>query len=641
MTKPAFALLLALFVLVGCGGTERAVVPVDVSHIEPPNPYATSDAESLAPSDAVPDWAADAVFYQLFPERFRNGDPTNDPTRASLEFPIERVPESWAVTPWTSDWYARADWETARGDDFYDDGVFDRRYGGDLQGVIDRLDYLDSLGVNAIYFNPVFYARSLHKYDGNSFHHVDPYFGPDPDGDLALMAAETSDPETWHWTAADRLFLDLIREAHARGIRVVIDGVFNHTGRDFFAFEDLRRNQAASPYADWYIVERWDDPATEEDEFEYKGWWGVHTLPEFADTPDGADLHPGPKAYVFDATARWMDPDGDGDPSDGIDGWRLDVANEVPIKFWTDWNAFLRQINPDVYTVTELWDEAEEFLRVGGFSATMNYHGFAYPVKGFLIDGTLAPSAFARMLDERRADYPEPVQFALQNLVDSHDTDRLASMIVNAPDGEYVNAGRFDYDVGERVSPRNTDAYDVRAPNERERELQRLVALMQMTYAGAPMVYYGTEAGMWGADDPDDRKPMVWPDLEYDDECADPLGRDRACDRVAFDHELFGFYQDVIALRTGSPALRRGSFDVLLADDERDLFAFSRAVGGETMVVVMNRSDEAHGLRVEKPAAGSYRLAFATTDGPVRVQEDATGLILELPARTGIVLRAE
>jgi len=654
MTKSAFAFLLAFSVLVGCGGTERAVVPVDVSHVEPPNPYASEEVKPidvhaagepidgpLFLSGTVPDWAADAVFYQLFPERFRNGDPSNDPTRASLEFPVERVPGSWAVTPWTSDWYARAGWETARGEDFYEDGVFDRRYGGDLQGVIDQLDYLDSLGVNALYFNPVFYARSLHKYDGNSFHHIDPYFGPDPEGDLALMATETSDPATWHWTAADRLFLDLVREAHARGIRVVIDGVFNHTGRDFFAFEDLRRNQAASPYADWYIVEAFDDPATPEDEFAYKGWWGVHTLPEFADTPDGADLHPGPKAYVFDATARWMDPDGDGDPSDGIDGWRLDVANEVPIRFWTDWNAFLRDINPDVYTVTELWEEAEEFLRVGGFSATMNYHGFAYPVKGFLIDGTLAPSAFARMLDERREDYPEPVQRALQNLVDSHDTDRLASMIVNTGRPPYESPERFDYDWGGRVSPRGGHDYDVRKPDEREREIQRLVALMQMTYVGAPMVYYGTEAGMWGADDPDDRKPMVWPDLDYDDECADPLGRERTCDPVAFDHELFAFYRDAIALRTGSPALRHGSFDVLLADDERDLLAFSRALEGETMVVVMNRSDEAHGLRVEKPAAGSYALAFATTDGPVRVQEDAAGLILELPARTGIVLRAE
>src|SRR5690606_33264835 len=192
MTKSAFAFLLAFSVLVGCGGTERAVVPVDVSHVEPPNPYASEEVKPidvhaagepidgpLFLSGTVPDWAADAVFYQLFPERFRNGDPSNDPTRASLEFPVERVPGSWAVTPWTSDWYARAGWETARGEDFYEDGVFDRRYGGDLQGVIDQLDYLDSLGVNALYFNPVFYARSLHKYDGNSFHHIDPYFGPD------------------------------------------------------------------------------------------------------------------------------------------------------------------------------------------------------------------------------------------------------------------------------------------------------------------------------------------------------------------------------------------------------------------------------------------------------------------------------
>src|SRR5690606_33413491 len=156
----------------------------------------------ISPEDRVPDWAKDAVFYQIFPERFRNGDPTNDPTRASLETPIDRVPESWALTPWTSDWSDRADWEKARGGDFYEDGDFDRRYGGDLQGVLDKLDYLRDLGINTIYFNPVFYARSLHKYDGNTFHHIDPHFGPDPAGDFALMDTETSDPSTWQWTAA-------------------------------------------------------------------------------------------------------------------------------------------------------------------------------------------------------------------------------------------------------------------------------------------------------------------------------------------------------------------------------------------------------------------------------------------------------
>lgn len=222
----------------------------------------------------VPDWAADAVWYQIFPERFWNGDPTNDPTRELLEYPpaLPEAPPSWRISPWTGDWYARDDWEREMGDDFYESyAVFHRRYGGDLQGVIDRLDYLQELGITAIYFNPVFYARSLHKYDGNTYHHIDPYFGPDPEGDLALMAQETEDPNTWHWTAADSLFLRLIREAHARGIRVIIDGVFNHTGRDFFAFADLRRRQQDSPYKDWYIVYSFDDPATPDtNEFDYE-----------------------------------------------------------------------------------------------------------------------------------------------------------------------------------------------------------------------------------------------------------------------------------------------------------------------------------------------------------------------------------
>ncbi|MEP0547788.1 MAG: glycoside hydrolase family 13 protein [Rhodothermales bacterium] len=649
-------LTLALALLVGCAGSdEMSAVPVEVAAVEAApetpamdesmmeKPVMESGSEAALRSNPnVPAWAADAVFYQLFPERFRNGDVTNDPTRASLETPLDRIPANWAVTPWTSDWYARADWETVRGDDFYEDGVFDRRYGGDLQGVIDKLDYLKDLGINTIYFNPVFYARSLHKYDGNSFHHVDPHFGPDPAGDFALMATETSDPATWHHTEADKLFYRLLDEAHARGLRVIIDGVFNHTGRDFFAFENLRTEQAASPYTDWYVVESFDDPATPEDEFAYAGWWGVETLPEFADTADGTDLHPGPKEYVFDATARWHDPNGDGDPSDGIDGWRLDVANEVPVKFWTDWNAHVRELNPEAYTVTEIWEEADEFVRVGGFSATMNYHGFAFPVKGFLIDGTAPASAFAEMLNERREEYPEAVQYALQNLVDSHDTDRVASMIVNAdPDEAYAAPDRWDYDWTGRVSPRGGYDYDVRRPSPDQREIQRLVALMQMTYVGPPMIYYGTEAGMWGADDPDDRKPMVWADLAYDDECADPLGRKRACDEVAFDADLFAFHKEAIALRNESDALRHGDFRVLLADDERAVFAFARTRPDEAVVVVLNRSDEAHSVRVPVPVAGTYALTFATTKGPGRVQQDAEALLLDIPARTGLVLTRE
>lgn len=568
------------------------------------------------PESTVPGWAADAVFYQIFPERFRNGDPSNDPTRASLEFP-ERAPATWAISPWTGDWYAQADWEKEMGD-FYA-SVFHRRYGGDLQGVIDRLDYLRDLGINTLYFNPVFYARSMHKYDGNTFHHIDPYFGPDPEGDFALMAQETSDPATWQWTAADRLFLDLLRESHARGLRVVIDGVFNHTGRDFFAFADLRENQQDSPYTDWYIVEAYDDPATEADEFQYQGWWGVETLPEFADNADGTDLHPAPKQYIFDATVRWMDPDGDGDPSDGIDGWRLDVANMVPTGFWADWNAHVRSLNPAAYTVSEVWEDAADFLVAGGFSATMNYHGFAYPVKGFLVDGRLTASGFAAQLNERREEYPEAMQPALQNLIDSHDTDRLASMIANRDTYDaYLQPDRYDYDWGERVSPYH--GYLTRAPNATDRQIQRLVLAFQMTYVGAPMIYYGTEAGMWGADDPDDRMPMVWRDRTYEDQALDPFGRARPVDPVRFEEDVFDAYQQWIALRHRYPALRHGSFEVTTTDDAAQTLGFVRAHEGQRLFVALNRSEASQTLSL--PGPGS--LVATTTDGATTTDAELT-----------------
>lgn len=607
---------------------------------------AGAQAPEAAPGGtrSVPDWAADAIFYQVFPERFRNGDPANDPTRASLEAP-ERVGGAWSVSRWTSQWYARAPWEQALGADFYEHGVFDRRYGGDLQGVLDELDYLEDLGINAIYLNPVFYARSLHKYDGNSYHHVDPFFGPDPAGDLARIGRETSAPGTWSWTRADRLFLRLVDQAHQRGIRVILDGVFNHTGRDFFAFADLRARQQRSPYRTWYNVVQFDDPATPENEFQYEGWWGVDTLPELADSPDGTDLAAGPKAYIFAATARWMDPDGDGDPSDGVDGWRLDVANEVPKQFWLDWNAHLRRLNPQVYTVTEIWDSAGQFLPARGFSASMNYYGFAFPVKGFLVDAAIPASEFLATLASRRAEHSQAVQYALQNLVDSHDTDRLASMIVNSGRHPYRSAARFDYDLAGRVSPRQFDAYDVRKPNARERRIQRLVALFQMTYVGSPLIYYGTEAGMWGADDPDNRMPMVWPDLVYERQTSDPLGRRRPVDEVKFDNALFTYYRSAVRLRRRHAALRRGTFRVLRAADAKGSFAFARTSPAETLVVAINRSDAAQELALpgtEDPAlTGKTLKALLVSAGDLRsikVQRSGQEIRVALPALTGAVL---
>ncbi|MDG2207836.1 MAG: glycoside hydrolase family 13 protein [Pirellulales bacterium] len=570
----------------------------------------------------VPAWVQDAVFYQIFPERFRNGDPTNDPDHASLEDP-DAIPESWKVTPWTKDWYARDDWERKMGADFYDHGVFHRRYGGDLQGIIDKLDYLKSLGINTIYLNPVFYARSMHKYDGNSFHHVDPHFGPDPKGDFELLATETADPTTWNMTAADQLFFDLVSRAHAKGIRIIIDGVFNHTGRDFFAFDDIRTKGSNSPYVSWYIIHSFDDPATPQNEMKYQCWWDHDTLPEFADSGDGSDLHPGPKKYIMQATRRWMDPNGDGDPSDGVDGWRLDVANEVPNRFWQDWNRYVRQINPQAYTVAEFWSDAGDYLRDCGFSAMMNYHGFAMPAKAFLFDQRVGATDFGIMIDQRMQEHPQDVRYALQNLLDSHDTPRAASMVVNGAldkNLDYIDRESFDYDSSDRSSPRGFDQYDISAPNRKQIDILKLAALLQMTSVGAPMIYYGTEVGMHGGDDPDDRMPMVWNDLKYENRTKGPRGvRPGGNKRVGVNSRLLDFFKGAIELRNAEVALRRGEFSVLATHDHRQLIAYDRTLGDDRFIIILNRGPKAATLQLPDgalSASASLKPVFATNGKP-------------------------
>jgi glycosidase len=596
---------------------------------------AVSNSASFAEVAGSPPWATEAVFYQIFPERFCNGDPSNDPTRESLEQPV-KAGSSWRISSWTADWYSRDDWEKELGPDFYRNGVLDRRYGGDLQGVIDKLDYLSDLGINAIYFNPLFYSRSLHKYDGNSYHHIDPHFGPDPQGDLKIINRESEDAKTWQWTAADKLFLELLKQCHARGIHVIIDGVFNHTGRDFFAFKDIRKNQAHSRYKDWYVITSFDDPRTKRNEFDYKGWWGYKSLPVFAATADRRDMYPGPKAYIFEATKRWMQPRGK--RADGIDGWRLDVAEERPPKFWSDWNALVRQLNPDAYTTAEIWKNAADFIKKDGFSASMNYNAFAVPVKGFLIDNNVAPSKFAQLLDDRRKQFPPAAAAVMQNLVDSHDTDRLASMIVNGEGTVYKTGEEFDFN--QHNNPASSETYEIRKPNERERNIQRLVVLLQMTYVGAPMIYYGDEAGMWGGGDPDDRMPMVWADQTDEPQASDPRGREREADEVKFDDELFKFYKEAIALRRQHDALNHGEFTFLTSDDVQRAIVFSRRSAKETLLVAINRGDEDARIGVHL-SSGELTPIFVTRGETesVKSQVAVGGAELILPALTGAVFR--
>lgn len=537
---------------------------------------------------SAPEWAKRAVWYQIFPERFRNGDPKNDPTINDIEGAYPHDTSSpWQIHPWTADWYELQPYERKNGKDIWFN-LQRRRYGGDVQGILDKLDYLQKLGINAIYLTPVFESPSLHKYDATTYHHIDPNFGPDPEWDRKIIASETGhDPTTWKWTSADRLMLHLINEVHRRGMRIIFDGVFNHIGLNHWAFRDVAQRQQASRYRDWFKILSWQNAKTGES-FQYQGWWSLKELPEWRQDENG--IVTGPRDYIFAITKRWMDPNNDGDPGDGIDGWRLDVAACVHHQFWKRWREHVKSINPEAYLTGELIDpiaELQPYLQGDEFDAVMNYNFTFACSEYFMNERTRIPAGeFDRRLRELREAFPRDVAYVMQNLLDSHDTDRFVSRIINRD--KRTMRDWMDY---YKWSCGNGADYDGRKPNAAERQVQKLLALFQMTYLGAPMIYYGTEAGMWGANDPSCRKPMVWEDLDHAEASYLSNGEQRAHpETVAFDHDIFEHYRKLIRVRNTHPALQVGNYHTLLADDARDLLAFSRSHENENMVVVVNNS---------------------------------------------------
>lgn len=601
-------------------------------------PTASPTPVGTTPIKVVPSWAAQAVYYEIIPSRFRNGDTANDPTIDSVgEF--RNLPDNWQLSPWTADWYGRSPWELSLGPNFYENGQTSRRFGGDLEGSIQSLNYLQDLGINAVILTRVFQSRSDNSSEVSSFHHVDSSFGPLALEDSAVVAKETEDPATWTFTQADRLLLEFIRQAHDRGIRVVLRIDFTHIGRDFFAFRDLSRAQEKSPYKDWFVVTRFDDPATEKSEFKYNGWRGRDSSPEFAS--DARGLAPGPRAYVSAAVKRWMDPNADGDPSDGVDGWLIDSAPELPMKFWTRWHEQLRKTFPDAFTLCDIRQSAEVFLKEGGFSAATDYYGFAVPVKGFFIDGKLKGEDFAALLRQRREVLPPTKIPALLNLIDSSRTDRVASMAKN-PATESYEPTQIPYDVAN--SAERSETYDITKPDERTWSLQRMIALMQVTYPGAPAFYYGTESGMWGGDEPDNRMPMVWQDMRFAPRLHDPRGKPRIMDDPNFNLAVHSFYKQAIQLRRDYRALNGGTFLSLEVTGDPRAFAFVRASDDQRLVIVFNRAEQARELvlpasealeKFEKPA-----MVFTTANEPeaILIQKNEAGLSVTLPGLSGVVI---
>ncbi len=438
-------------------------------------------------TDRPPAWVKDAVFYQIFPDRFAQSNRLEKP--AALE--------PWDAPP-----------------------TFHGYKGGDLLGITERLDWLVDLGINAIYLNPIFQSGSNHRYHTHDYFTVDPMLG------------------------GNDAFTSMLDACHERGIRVVLDGVFNHSSRGFFRFHDVLENGPGSPYTDWFVIHDWPlSPYDEVKPANYGAWWGLKALPTF-----NTD-NPRVREYLMSVAEYWA--------RRGIDGWRLDVPEEIQTPgFWEEFRTRMRAINPDFYIVGEVWGDASWWINDGHrFDATMNYQlGTAiisYAAgprvdRHHVVDNShyqvtppLDATAYADRIEWLLRHYPDHATLANLNLLDSHDTARILTL-----------AGG--------------DADSV-----------KLAAVLLLTFPGAPCIYYGTEIGLPGGKDPDCRRAFPW-------------------DASAWDHDMLETFRRLISLRHEHSALRSSRYERVLPKPHGEssmLTVFERASDDERILVAVNAGD--------------------------------------------------
>jgi cyclomaltodextrinase / maltogenic alpha-amylase / neopullulanase len=597
---------------------------------------------------SVPGWAKEAIWYQIFVERFRNGDPGNDPTPADMygSYP-EKIPKDWKITPWGNDWYSHEPWlDRVKVNGFYSK-IQARRYGGDLQGVLDEMDYIQSLGVTAIYFNPLNDSPSLHKYDARDYTHIDRNFGPDPKGDVKIMDAEThDDPATWKWTSADKLFLKVVDEFHKRGIRVIMDYSWNHTGKAFWALSDIRKNGKNSKFVDWYNIIQFDDPATSKDEFKYEGWGGTNPYmpvfrkdiipPDDKIMPFEGNLHSESlKKHIFDVSRRWLDPNGDGNPADGVDGFRLDVAAEIPMGFWREYRKVVRSVNAEAYIIGEVWwlewpdklMNPKVFLEGDQFDAIMNYRWYRI-ARGFFgqAEPVLTPTGFVMEIDRINRGIKKENLQVMMNVTSTHDSPRLSTSLYNKTMDKY------------KAKPSETPDYKINKPDMLTRKEQILVLIHQFTFLGAPQIWNGEEVGMWGADDPDCRKPLIWDDLVYEDERADyDPAKTRPRDVVKPDTALRSFYKGLCKMRKENPVLVYGDLSFIVADDKKMTLAYKRRMGSHEIIAIFNRSSDPQTVRINTEFNGYYEDILSSGNGSYKSIKNL--IELDLQPMTALVLK--
>ena len=539
-------------------------------YAEQPSAEAGWNIYVYEPGFAAPEWAKNAVIYQIFPDRFRNGDPANDPTAADWFYPDERG-HAFPVSPWNTIVPDPMPVDPAQNPDWY--GTWSSTfYGGDLQGVTEKLDYLQSLGVDTIYFNPIFESPSNHRYDGRDYRQVDDNLGVlgDPDGSNAL-------------------FVTLAAEVQKRGMHLILDGVPNHTSSDSPFFDKFERFDSAgacetvdSPYRAWYFFDPAQPAGTGScaGDTNYRGWAGVSTLPQ-ADTANEA---------VID---NWIGADGIATTwlqTPGVDGWRIDVVPDVVgvnPRFFERFRAAAKQANPEALLISETWGEADARQRVLGdeFDSTMNYR-FRRAVLGFLRDTdftedgdggipALTATQAEAALRALQEDYPPAAFATAMNLLSSHDVNRAVRVLDH--DG-------IDYT---QLEPVNNF--------EDGRRRLALAAVLQFTLPGAPTVYYGDEVGLVGfgsdipRDDPYNRQPYPWADAE---------GYDTLPTWRQADDALLAVYSQLGQLRNAHSFLRTGSWDTLLVDDA-GLYVFGRKDATGASIVALNRSNDLANLSVD------------------------------------------
>ena len=494
----------------------------------------------------TPDWVQDAIFYQIFPDRFARS--TRNP---SGNLPFE---------PWDS---------APTGHGFK---------GGDLYGILEKLDYLKDLGVTALYLNPILASASNHRYHAYDYYAVDPLLG------------------------GNDAFRELLEQAHKNNIRIILDGVFNHASRGFWQFHHVLECGDGSPYKDWFLFDperlnrrrHWGaypgpqelKALQQEDSITaigYRGWWNLPALPKFNINT------PAVREFLFGVAEHWI--------KQGVDGWRLDVPTEIDDdSFWQEFRRRVRAINPEAYIVGEIWHEAQRWLQGDQFDAIMNYD-VTKPMLAFFpgthlnyrvlhqqsnyhgIQHVMDAHEFADRIDHNLGLYRRDITYAQLNLLDTHDTPRFLSC-----------AGG-------------------------DKDALKLAWLFMLSYPGAPCIYYGDEIGLDGEHDPDCRKSFPWEESKWD-------------------KNLLAYVKQVIALRKQNLALRRGDFRRLWSADAT--YAFSRSLEEDTLVIALNASELPQQVELTYEAKKSPK-AILGEASDISVSDHR--LKFKIPARSGVILK--